>query len=141
MVFPEGVMGLFDILSKTLSVSDQKDTASSQRGGATSALSPGRMRETDVIKGKDSPLPNQPGVYRHKDKATGETEYVGQTNDLRKRQQQHARDGRLDTTRQVVAFSVAKTDASKDDLCKTEIKHIARHKPAGNSTKGGNGRR
>jgi hypothetical protein len=65
--------------------------------------------------------------------------YVGQSNDLRVRQQQHARTGQLDTTKHVVQYTVARPDATKDDLCRTEQCHIARHSPSGNKTKGGNG--
>jgi len=80
-------------------------------------------------------------VYRHVDKESGNVEYVGQTNNLRKRQQEHVRTGTLDPERQYVCYSAAKPDASKDDLCRTEKAHIARHQPSGNKTKGGNGRR
>jgi hypothetical protein len=106
-----------------------------------SALGRGRMNETDQIRGPDSPLPNEPGVYRHINKSTGEVEYVGQTNDLRVRQQQHASNGKLDTEKQYIQYGKAKSTASKDDLCQTEVDHITRHKPSGNTTKGGNGRR
>lgn len=106
-----------------------------------SALRAGRMRQTDRIKGPDSPLPNKPGIYHHINKETGAREYVGQTNDLRTRQQQHARSGKLDTDTQFVRFAEARDDATKDDLCQTEIDHIARHHPSGNTTRGGNGRR
>lgn len=49
------------------------------------------MKQTDVVKGKTCTIPSQPGVYRHKDKETGETQYVGQTDNLRKRNQEHSR--------------------------------------------------
>jgi butyrate kinase len=105
-----------------------------------SAIPAGRMRKTDVIKGSSSPIPNEAGIYRHVDKKTGEVQYVGRTRDLRTRQQAHARDGRLDVDQQLVQYSVAKPTATQEDLSKTEIDHIARHKPAGNKTRGGNGR-
>ena len=107
----------------------------------SSAIPPGRMKQTDKVKGRDSPLPQSPGIYRHIDKSTGETQYVGQTDNLRKRQQEHERTGKLDTERQYVQFSTTKPDANKNDLCSTEINHISRHKPSGNTMKGGNGRR
>lgn len=140
-------MGLLDVLSsvgKTIMSDAQKkqerrNTAIQNCTG--SAIPSGRMRETDKIKGKDSTIPNKPGEYRHINKNTGEVEYVGQTNDLRKRQQEHARNGKLDTNEQKVAYSVAKPDATKDDLLKTEKDHIKRHNPSGNTYEGGNGRR
>lgn len=105
-----------------------------------SALPRGRMRETDKVKGPLSPLPKAPGLYQHINKATREVEYVGQTNNLRTRQQQHANSGRLDTEKQFIRFGVAKDTATKCDLCQTEVHHIAKHSPSGNKTKGGNGR-
>ena len=99
------------------------------------------MRETDIIKGNNSPIPSVPGEYRHRNKSTDIVEYVGQTDNLRKRQQEHARSGKLDINNQYVQYGVAKSTASKDDLLQTEKEHIARHNPSGNTTKGGNGRR
>jgi hypothetical protein len=106
-----------------------------------SALKPGRMKETDKIKGKESPLPNKAGVYYHKNKETGENVYVGQANDIRKRQQEHARSGKLDITTTKVVYAEAKANATKDDLCNTEKAKIIKHQPSGNTTEGGNGRR
>ncbi|MFI3190399.1 hypothetical protein BCS42_01875 [Crenothrix sp. D3] len=106
-----------------------------------SALGKGRMKETDSIKGKNSPLPSKNGIYQHINKKTGEVEYVGQTDNLRKRQQEHARAGKLDTETQKVRFAVAREGATKDDLLQTEKAHIKRNKPSGNKTEGGNGRR
>lgn len=135
-------MGLFDFLSDVAkSVVEKAEQEANRRSSSGSALPSGRMRETDKIKGGDSPLPNSPGMYRHINKETGNVDYVGQTDNLRKRQQEHARTGKLDTDKQYVQYGASKSGASKDDLCKTEVNHIARHKPSGNTTKGGNGRR
>lgn len=135
-------MGFFDILSNAAKgVVEKAEQQASRQSSGGSSLPSGRMKKTDKIKGSDSPLPNAPGVYRHMNKSTGAVEYVGQTDNLRKRQQEHARDGKLDTNKQFVQYGVAKSTASKADLCKTEVNHIARHEPSGNTTKGGNGRR
>ncbi len=106
-----------------------------------SAIPRGRMKETDKFKGDESPLPNKPGMYRHIDKETGNIDYVGQTDDLRKRQQEHVRNGKLNPDKQKVQFKESKSDATKEDLLKTEQEHIKRHSPSGNTYKGGNGRR
>lgn len=127
-------MGFFDFLNDAAKKAEK-------RTNRQSALRAGRMRETDKIKGSDSPLPKEPGMYRHVDKKTGNVDYVGQTDNLKKRQQEHARSGKLDTSRQKVQYGTAQSGASKDALLKTEVDHIARHKPSGNKTKGGNGRR
>lgn len=113
----------------------------SSSSSGSSAIAAGRMRQTDKVKGPDCPLPNKPGIYHHINKETGAREYVGQTDNLRVRQQQHARSGKLDTDTQFIRFGLARDDATKDDLCQTEIDHIARHDPSGNTTRGGNGRR
>jgi hypothetical protein len=135
-------MGLFDFFSDVAKgLLEKAEQEASRRSSSGSALPSGRMRETDKIKGADSPLPNSPGIYRHINKETGDVDYVGQTDNLRKRQQEHARTGKLDTDKQYVQYGAAKSSASKDDLCKTEVDHIARHKPSGNTTKGGNGRK
>jgi hypothetical protein len=135
-------MGLFDFLSDAAkSVLEKVEQEANRHSARGSALPSGRMRETDQVKGNDSPLPSSPGMYRHINKETGSVDYVGQTDNLRKRQQEHARTGKLDTDKQLVQYGVAKPDASKGDLCQTEVDHIARHKPSGNKTKGGNGRR
>ncbi|MEH6454297.1 MAG: GIY-YIG nuclease family protein [Psychromonas sp.] len=106
-----------------------------------SAITSGRMRITNKIKGSQSKIPQKAGMYRHVDRITGEIEYVGQTNNLRVRQQQHAREGKLDISKHDVHYSVAKNEATKDDLCDTEKAHIKKNKPSGNKTKGGNGKR
>lgn len=136
-------MGLFDTLlsiGKTV-MDNTKDMGDERTTNKGAAIPPGRMRETDKIKGKDSPIPHKPGEYRHINKKTGDIEYIGQTNDLRKRQQEHERNGKLDTSTQYVAYKEAKPNATKDDLLKTEKDHIEHHKPTGNKYKGGNGRR
>jgi hypothetical protein len=132
-------MGFFDFLGDV--AKGMVDKAEKEASRRQSSLPPGRMRETDQIKGQDSPLPHSPGMYRHRNKETDEIEYVGQTNDIRTRQQQHAREGKLDTSQQYVQYAESRSGVSKDDLCRTEVDHIARHNPSGNTTKGGNGRR
>lgn len=135
-------MGLFDFFKNAVIDAAERSQKNAGKGSSgESSLPSGRMRETDKIKGKDSPLPDSPGVYRHRNKETREVDYVGQTDNLRKRTQEHARTGKLDTEKQYVQYGESKSGSSKDNLCKTEKDHIARHKPSGNKTKGGNGRR
>lgn len=62
-------------------------------GTLKSAIPPGRMKVTDVIKGQKCPMPHKPGVYRHIDKNTETVLYAGQTNDLHRRQLEHLRNG------------------------------------------------
>ena len=108
--------------------------------GDKSAIPRGRMKKTDQTKGSGCTIPDSPGVYRHVNKRTGEVEYVGQTENLRVRQQQHVRSGKLDPEKQWVEYSEAKPSATKDDLRNTERQHVERHDPSGNIYRGGNGR-
>lgn len=106
-----------------------------------SAIPSGRMKKASYVTGGRSPLPHTPGIYRHVNKKTGKVDYVGQTNDLRRRQQEHRAAGTLNLRQQRIEYKEAKLSASRDDLCNTERKHIARHQPTGNTYRGGNGRR
>lgn len=127
-------MSLKDLFNKA------KEAAAKQERPRSSAIGPGRMHKTDTVKGKDCPIPNKPGNYRHTNKKTGEVEYVGESNNLRKRQQEHVRSGKLDTSKQNVEYSTAKKDATREQRRQTEKDHIKRHNPQGNKTIGGNGR-
>lgn len=104
------------------------------------ALKPGRMKVARSVKGKDSQIPHSRGLYRHIDEATGEIDYIGQTDDLRARNQQHVLTGKLDLSGQRVEYSVADDSATKDQLRDDEAKHIAKHHPSGNKTSGREGR-
>ena len=106
-----------------------------------SAIGPGRMKETDIIKGKDSPLNKEPSIYRFIDKETREINYVGQTNNIKRRTQEHTRNGEFNPNSQVVAFSNIKDSVNTDNLLHTEKKHISKHHPTDNKYIGGNGRK
>lgn len=140
-------MSFFDFLGKVASNVQRQSEQNSRSFDNTeerltgSALSPGRMRQTDVVKGKNSPLPKEPGLYRHRNKTSNEIDYVGQTNNIRKRQQEHTRNSKLNTDTHYVQYGRCRDGSSKDTMLQTEKNHIKRHKPPGNSTGGGNGRR
>ena len=136
------LMGFWNIVRKIFRLFAGVDKKVSKKElKKQSAIKKGRMRKTDQIKGRGASIPQKPGIYRHVNKDNGKVEYVGQTNNLRVRQQQHARDGKLNTLKQYIYYSVATIGATKDELCNTEKAHIKRKKPSGNKTKGGNGRR
>ncbi|WP_158301768.1 GIY-YIG nuclease family protein [Paenibacillus mesophilus] len=106
-----------------------------------SALPPGRMREATIVKGDFCDIPESPGIYRHRNKSDSRIVYVGQTDNLRRRQQQHVSSGKLILDTMYIQYAVIKPEATKDDMLNTEKDHIKRHSPEGNKTKGGNGRR
>jgi len=99
------------------------------------------MRETTSVKGSECNVPSEPGVYRFVNRTTGEIIYIGQTENLRKRLQQHASHGILDLITCKVQYGVARQDATRDDLLFAERTHIERHQPHKNKYGGGNGRR
>lgn len=135
-------MGFWDTVGSALGkVAEAAEKATEKERKKQSAINSGRMRKTDKIKGSQASIPQEAGMYRHVNKTTGEVEYVGQTDNLRVRQQQHARDGKLDTSKHDVHYSVARAESTKDDLCNTEKDHIKRKQPSGNKTIGGNGKR
>ena len=101
------------------------------------ALNKGRMRTAKEI----SNLPSQPGIYRFVNKVTGTVDYVGQTNNIKRRIGEHKRSGNLDSAIHNIIYGIAKADATRDALCFTEKHHIKKHRPVKNKTQGGNGRR
>ena len=112
-------MGFFDFVTNV--AQGMLDIAEKRASGGHSVIPSGRMKETDQIKGKNSSIPNTPGIYRHRDKETHGVEYVGQTDDLRTRTQQHARDGKLDTNKQYVQYTEAKSGSSKEIYAKLKL--------------------
>ena len=100
------------------------------------ALSSGRRRETDDL----ARLPREPGLYRHVNKETGATDYIGHSQDLRRRNQEHERLGKLDLDTQFIRYGVAKLDATAKQRQETEKAHISRLPPSGDKAKGGDGR-
>lgn len=102
-----------------------------------SALPPGRMSTTSDARS----LPSDPGIYRHRDNATGSVDYVGQTGNLRTRNMQHQTSGKFDPNSQTIEYGRCREGTSRDDWCRTERAHIEKHNPPGNTYRGGNGRR
>ena len=100
------------------------------------ALPSGRMRETDDL----ARLPREPGLYRHVNKETGATDDIGHSKDLRRRNQEHERLGKLDLDTQLIRYGVAKLDATPKQRQETEKAQISRLTPSSDKTKGGNGR-
>lgn len=117
--------------------SGQISSNNTRKRRSSSALKPGRMRIARTI--NDSP--EQPGVYRMVNKVTGIVDYVGQTNNIKRRIGEHKRSGNLDLVIHNIVYGIAKADATRDALCFTEKQHIKKHRPKKNKTQGGNGRR
>ena len=99
----------------------------------------GRMKETNVVKGKDCKISSEPGIYYIKDKDTKSHKYIGQSNNVRQRIQQHTRDGRFNPETDIEAYST-NPNMGKPDLQRVEKEKIEKNKPTENIYAGGNGR-
>lgn len=85
-----------------------------------SSLKLGRMKESDCVKGENCKIPTTPGTYRHVNKETGAIDYVGDAVNLKKRQQEHARNGKLDLDTHKVQYGEAREDSSFAERRRTE---------------------
>lgn len=56
---------------------------------------PGRPKKYDPNSGKGNPPPNKAGEYRIRDEHNNII-YIGETNNLKRRMQEHKRNGRFD---------------------------------------------
>jgi excinuclease UvrABC nuclease subunit len=103
---------------------------------SNSALGRGRLRKAD------SPfsLPTSPGIYRIVTKNKGDKNYIGVTNNLYRRLNEHRRSGKFNDRYHRIEYGETKSNASWLEIALTEIAHIAKHKPTQNKYKGGNGR-
>lgn len=61
-----------------------------------SLYKPGRPAKYEPNTGKGKEPPSKPGEYRIRDDETGEILYVGEACNLKRRMQQHKRNGRFD---------------------------------------------
>lgn len=86
--------------------------------------------------------PAKPGEYRWRKRETGEIDYVGETNNLKRREYQHERSSKpvsLDT--HDFEWKVADARFSVDKRREHERKTIEKHKPILNLRAGGAGRK
>lgn len=108
-----------------------------QQKSSRFALNRGRMRTAKKI----NKLPEQAGIYRFVNKVTGTVDYIGQTNNIKRRIGEHKRSGNFNSAIHNIVYGIAKANATRDALCFTEKQHIKKHRPRNNKTQGGNGRR
>lgn len=103
---------------------------------------PGRPRSYVPATGKGSAPPGKPGIYRIRS-AVGEILYIGETCDLNRRVREHIRSGKIRLTPGApsrVEYKVADGRSTSRTRRQYEKKKIARHKPALNRSRGGEGR-
>jgi len=83
--------------------------------------------------------PAKPGIYHIKDKK-GNSKYIGDSGDLKRRIKEHKKSGKI-APGDTVSHKTAKPGSSVNDRRSTEQAKIKKHKPYTNKSKGGEGRK
>lgn len=99
--------------------------------------SSGRPKKIYVSDGLGQ-LPHAAGEYRHRD-AEGNITYIGETNDIKRRSQQHLRSGKLQENYSV-EYKVADGRSTSKTRRIHEQEKIKKHNPILNKSVGGEGR-
>lgn len=99
--------------------------------------SSGRPKKVRTSEGLNS-LPHAPGEYRHRN-AEGVIVYVGETNDINRRNREHQRNGRFGEG-YTVEYKVADGRTTSRTRRMHEQQKIKQHNPALNKSRGGEGR-
>ena len=102
-----------------------------------SIYSSGRPKKLYVSDGL-SKLPSAAGEYRHRD-SEGNITYIGETNDIRRRSQQHFRSGKLQDGYSV-EYKIADGRSTSRTRRIHEQEKIKQHNPKFNKSIGGEGR-
>ena len=102
-----------------------------------SIYSSGRPKKVYVSNGV-SELPHAAGEYRHRDSA-GNITYIGETNDINRRTQQHLRSGKLQSDYSV-EYKLADGRSTSRTRREHEQEKIKQHNPLLNKSVGGEGR-
>lgn len=98
----------------------------------------GRPKKYDPYSGMGHIPPHLPGEYRFRNESSM-VMYIGETNDLRRRMQEHIRSGKLQAG-YTVEFQVADGRSSSRTRRAHEQAKIGKHSPALNRSRGGEGR-
>ena len=101
----------------------------------------GRSKEYDPFD-KKSKMPKSPGEYRviGGDSKNKKIKYIGETNDLRRRTGEHRRSGKIQLGDKV-AIKIADGRSTSKTRRRHEKEKILKHKPFGNKSIGGEGRK
>ena len=99
---------------------------------------PGRPTKYKPGNNAGSKPPTKPGEYRIRD-ASGEISYVGETNNLSRRTNEHVKTGML-SPGNTIEYKIADGRSSSRTRREHEQQKIAQHNPPQNKSKGGEGR-
>ncbi len=104
-----------------------------------SIFGPGRMNRYNSQDGSGSKPPEEAGLYYIRDKDKN-VQYIGLTNNLRKRERQHEKTQKINEDRPYFDYHVANDGISYDDLRREERRKIRKYNPPLNRSHGGEGR-
>lgn len=107
-----------------------------------SVYKPGRPNKYNPITGEGQKPPAKPGEYRICN-IDGSIVYIGETNNLARRTDEHIRNGKLSTDqvgRGFIEYKVADGRSTSNTRREHERQKIAQHKPPLNKSRGGEGR-
>ena len=102
---------------------------------------PGRPNKYNPTTGAGQKPPAKPGEYRMRD-SSGTITYIGETNNLARRTQEHIRSGRLSAGQgsSTIEYQVADGRSTSHTRREHERQSIHKHSPTLNRSKGGEGR-
>lgn len=84
--------------------------------------------------------PDKPGIYYFRNKQTNNVDYVGETENLKRRKKQHLTSRKLDLEVHWFEFKVADGRSTSRTRRQHESLKIDRHKPRLSQRRGGGGR-
>lgn len=102
----------------------------------------GRPNKYNPTTGTGKKPPAKPGEYRIRN-ASGSIAYIGETNNLARRTNEHIRSGKLSTGQAgagSIEYKIADGRSTSSTRREHERQKIAQHKPPLNKSKGGEGR-
>jgi hypothetical protein len=104
---------------------------------------PGRPTEYQPETKKGAEPPAKPGEYRILSRGGGKSSrdihYVGETNNLKRRMEEHRRSGKFSDS-QIIAYKTADESSNSQSRRIHEQHKIRQHTPPENKSKGGEGR-
>ena len=131
-------MGIRELAKKMFCQVERTPSAKRSVSRAT-LYEPGRPRENRSSNPKKNAPPKEAGEYRIMDK-NHNIKYIGETNNLERRRNEHKRNGKLDDDG-IFAWKVASKDSTSESRRVHERQKIKKHNPPLNKSKGGEGRK
>jgi excinuclease UvrABC nuclease subunit len=104
-----------------------------------STYKPGRPTKYNPLTGAGTKPPPKPGEYRIRDKY-GDMSYIGETNNLSRRTDEHKRSGKLPLDGSTIEYKIADGRSTSATRRKHEKDKIMQHNPPLNKSRGGEGR-